>query len=75
MNDTIKEYEINEAVLTTYHTLNALYQNFYASYPKNIEKEMVKVIGHLIEVLEPKDDKKDIDIIKFKIIKRVEYEK
>lgn len=48
MDDTekrkIKDYKINESVLVTYHTLNSLYQHFFAMYPTEIGKSLLYLL-------------------------------
>lgn len=56
MDDTekrkIKDYKINESVLVTYHTLNSLYQHFFAMYPTEIGNKIVNLINELRDDLE-----------------------
>lgn len=74
MNNTIREYEINESILVTYHVLNSLYQNFFPQYPKDVEKEVVDLINHLMEILEPNDDKRNCDIKDSVLFERITYD-
>ena len=42
--DTVtKEYKVNESVLVTYHTLGALYQQFFSMYPKELGNKIVNL--------------------------------
>lgn len=54
MNNKIvtKEYKINESVLVTYNVLDALYQKFFAMYPKELGNEVVELINNLRDELE-----------------------
>ena len=53
----VKEYKINEAVLITYHTLNALYQQFSSIYPTKLGSEIVDLICKLKDNLDLKQNK------------------
>lgn len=70
-----KDYKINEAILVTYHALDSIYQHFCAGYPEEIEKEIVNLIAHLMEYTEAQDNLKNVDMIDYEIIKRINYEK
>lgn len=70
-----KDYEINEAILVTYHVLDSIYQHFCAGYPEEIEKEIIDLITHLMEYTEAHDKLKDYSLIDYEIIKRVNLEK
>ena len=40
----VKEYKVNEAVLVTNYTLDALYQKYRFSFPKDISNKIIELI-------------------------------
>lgn len=72
-NEIIKEYEVNESVLVTYHVLNSLYQQFFARYPKDIGKEVINLINNLRDILENNEDLKGHDIKDSNYFEKVIY--
>ncbi len=73
-NVIVKEYEINESILVTYHTLNSLYQSFFAMYPSDISNEVVELINHLNDLLEQgQTDFPNYDIENSNYFERVIY--
>ena len=46
-----KDYKINEAILVTYHTLDAIYQHFCSGYPEEIEKKIIELITDLMQYI------------------------
>lgn len=73
--ETIKEYKINESVLVTYHTLDSLYQNFFAMYPTEIGKKVENLINDLRDniIFEPENDYKGYDIKEYFYSEKVIY--
>lgn len=72
-NEIIKEYEVNESILVTYHVLHSLYQQFFARYPKNVGKEVINLINNLSDILEHNEDLKDYDIKDYNYFEKVIY--
>lgn len=70
-NEIIKEYEVNESVLVTYHVLDSLYQQFFGMYPKNVGKEVINLINNLRDILEHNEDFKDYDIKDYNYFEKV----
>ena len=70
---TKKDFKINEAVLVTYHVLDSEYQHFCLGYPKEIDDEIVNLITHLMDYIDPQDKSMDVDMSDYEIIKSVIY--
>ena len=70
-----KDFKISEAVLVTYHTLDSIYQHFCSGYPKELEEEIVNLITHLMEYIEPTDGFGEHDADHYEIIKRAYFGK
>ena len=70
---TKKDFKINEAVLVTYHVLDSVYQHFCLGYPKEIDDEIVNLITHLMDYIDPQDKSMDVDMSDYEIIKSVIY--
>lgn len=67
-----KDYVVNEAVLTMFHTIHAIYHNFNVMFPKRIRKQILKLMDILINDLEKGEDY-DRDYVDYEIIKRITY--
>ena len=65
-----KDYKINEAILVTYHTLDAIYQHFSSGYPEEIEKKIIELITDLMQYIEPNTDFGNNDKDTYEIIRR-----
>lgn len=70
-----KDYNINEAILVTYHVFDSIYQHFCAGYPEEIEKKIVDLITDLMEYVEPNKEFGNNDNDTYKIIRREFLEK
>lgn len=70
-----KDYKINEAILVTYHTLDAIYQHFSSGYPEEIEKKIIELITDLMQYIEPNTDFGNNDKDTYEIIRREFLEK
>ncbi len=72
----IKDYKVNEAVLVTRYVLDSIYQKYYSSYPKEIEKKVVDLINDLRDNLEGQQDidSPKCDIIDSYYIERIIFD-
>lgn len=72
----IKEYEVNEAVLVTYNTLDSLYKKYRWNYPNKIVKRIEKLINDLGNDLESQQNKdySQYDIEKSYYVEKIIFE-
>lgn len=68
-----KKFEVNEGVLVTYNTLNALYINYNGYYPKHLEIEIKNLMKTMIEEIEGQHLKFDnpMEITSDKLIRKI----
>ena len=43
----VKDYKLNEAVLVTCYTLEALYQKYSCNYPHKIQEKVIELVDNL----------------------------
>lgn len=71
----LKEYKINESVYIIHHTLDALYQKFCGSIPKELETKIINIIIETRELIVDKTKIKGYEIVNEDYIWKVEYQK
>ena len=54
---SIKDYEMNEAVLVTRFTLDALYRRYYSLYPKKIGDKLQDILINMRDYMEREESK------------------
>lgn len=71
----IKDYKVNEAVLVTHYTLDALYQKYCWNYPHKINKKVISLLDDLKKELDGQQDKdyRKYDIEKCYYMERIEF--